>query len=44
MKPFIYMGYGVNKLIFGITGTEEPYLFLFKHSFNSSANSNKKSG
>ena len=24
MKPFIYMGYGVNKLIFGITGTEEP--------------------
>jgi hypothetical protein len=27
MKPFIYMGYGVNKLIFGRTGTEEP-LFL----------------
>jgi hypothetical protein len=25
MKPFIYMGYGVNKLIFGITGTEEPF-------------------
>ena len=24
MKPFIYMGYGVNKPIFGITGTEEP--------------------
>ncbi|MEY3334887.1 MAG: hypothetical protein RLZZ176_3190 [Cyanobacteriota bacterium] len=24
MKPFIYMGYGVNKLIFGIIGTEEP--------------------
>ena len=23
-KPFIYKGYGVNKLIFGITGTEEP--------------------
>ena len=27
MKPFIYMGYGVNKPIFGITGTEEPKLF-----------------
>ena len=26
MKPLIYMGYGVNKLIFGITGTEEPKL------------------
>jgi hypothetical protein len=25
MKPFIYMGYAVNKLIFGITGTEEPF-------------------
>ncbi|MEY3334630.1 MAG: hypothetical protein RLZZ176_2933, partial [Cyanobacteriota bacterium] len=25
--PFIYMGYGVNKLIFGITGTEEPEFF-----------------
>ena len=24
MKPFIGMGYGLNKLIFGITGTEEP--------------------
>ena len=29
MKPFIYMGYGVNKLIFGITGTEEPYLIIY---------------
>jgi hypothetical protein len=28
MKPFIYMGYGINKLIFGITGTEEPK-FIF---------------
>jgi len=26
MKPFIYMGYGVNKPIFGITGTEEPII------------------
>jgi hypothetical protein len=26
MKPFIGMGYGLNKLIFGITGTEEPKL------------------
>ena len=26
MKPFIGMGYGLNKLIFGITVTEEPYL------------------
>jgi len=25
IKSFIYMGCGVNKLIFGITGTEEPY-------------------
>ncbi|MEY2911127.1 MAG: hypothetical protein RLZZ184_436 [Cyanobacteriota bacterium] len=24
MKPYIYMGYRVNKLIFGITGTEKP--------------------
>jgi hypothetical protein len=24
IKSFIYMGCGVNKLIFGITGTEEP--------------------
>jgi hypothetical protein len=24
IKPFIYMGYEVNKLIFGITGMEEP--------------------
>ena len=30
MKPFIYMGYGVNKLIFGITGTEEPLLLRGK--------------
>ena len=29
MKRFIYMGYGVNKLIFGITGTEEPNLLNF---------------
>ncbi|BAZ84730.1 hypothetical protein NIES806_09220 [Dolichospermum compactum NIES-806] len=28
MKPFIYMGDGVNKLIFGITGTEEPQYLL----------------
>jgi hypothetical protein len=27
MKPFIGMGYGLNKLIFGITGTEEPFFF-----------------
>lgn len=26
MKPFVYMGYGENKLIFGITGTEEPFI------------------
>jgi len=26
MKPFVYMGYGGNKLIFGITGTEEPFI------------------
>jgi hypothetical protein len=26
IKSFIYMGCGVNKLIFGITGTEEPQL------------------
>jgi hypothetical protein len=32
MKPFIYMGYGVNKPIFGITGTEEPFFFFF-HGF-----------
>jgi hypothetical protein len=30
MKPFIYMGYAVNKLIFGITGTEEPILTTAK--------------
>jgi hypothetical protein len=28
MKPFIYMGYGVNNLMFGITGTEEPKILL----------------
>ena len=28
MKPFIYMGYGINKLIFGITGTEEPKILI----------------
>jgi len=27
IKSFIYMGCGVNKLIFGITGTEEPKYF-----------------
>jgi hypothetical protein len=27
IKSFIYMGCGVNKLIFGITGTEEPINF-----------------
>ncbi|WP_242032222.1 DNA methyltransferase [Aphanizomenon flos-aquae] len=26
IKSFIYMGCGVNKLIFGITGTEEPFV------------------
>jgi hypothetical protein len=27
IKPFIYKGSGVNKLISGITNTEEPSLF-----------------
>jgi hypothetical protein len=32
MKPFIGMGYGLNKLIFGITGTEEPkYIAVSVH-------------
>ncbi|BAZ30151.1 hypothetical protein NIES4074_26070 [Cylindrospermum sp. NIES-4074] len=26
IKPFIYKGFGVNKLIFGITRTEKPYI------------------
>ena len=39
MKPFIYMGYGVNKLIFGITGTEEPKLLL---SWNENLEGNYK--
>jgi hypothetical protein len=30
IKFFIYMGCGVNKLIFGITGTEEPLVLSLK--------------
>jgi hypothetical protein len=31
IKSFIYMGCGVNKLIFGITGTEEPVFSSYRN-------------
>jgi hypothetical protein len=34
MKPFIGMGYGLNKLIFGITGTEEPTFINSEYNKN----------